>query len=119
MTMQFYTDEQVAAMLQVPTRTIAEFRRKGSIRSTKIGKYARISDADLTRYLNEISQCQESEKTQNTGSTELMDDTNSSGSSKQPANSSAQTSTSSGQKVVGLDDYQRGRLAAQRRRNSH
>ena len=104
--MQFYTDEQVAAMLNVTARTVADERRKKRLNFRKIGRHIRITDADVTRYLNEVSQCPEEKNTESTGTP------------PEPETNEAPSSTFSGLNVVDLSVSQRALKAGRKRRNS-
>lgn len=106
----FYTDQEVAEILKVSARTVADQRRAGRLPFRKIGRTPRISEADLTRYVNEVRKCQETVPPK----TNTESDT-----SKTPKETAKATAcTYSGQNVVDLDVAARARAAAQKHRLS-
>lgn len=47
-----YTLEEVASIIQVTRRTVYTYIKKGSLKAVKIGKYWRVSEANLQDFIN-------------------------------------------------------------------
>ena len=50
---QLYTIEEVADFLRVSIRTVRRYLKDGTIRGFKVGQNWRISDEEVSRYINE------------------------------------------------------------------
>ena len=50
---KFYTTTQVAKLLEVRPATVREWIRDGKLKAGRLGKGWRISEDDLTEFLNE------------------------------------------------------------------
>lgn len=47
-----YTLEEVASIIQVTRRTVYTYIKNGSLKAVKIGKYWRVSEANLQDFIN-------------------------------------------------------------------
>lgn len=47
-----YTPEEVADILKVTRRTVYNYIKKGSLKAVKMGKYLRVSEANLQDFID-------------------------------------------------------------------